>query len=607
MKVEFVRSNNYKDYFDTIIKLKGRYLKNAIGDTYKNWSYLRPAFFAASTGTGKSHLFETEIIKECIRMKVKVLYLNNRSADDTAGKRRLAKEINPDILENYTNKGLGNENKIGDYVYVMTYQKLATLMNDKAFNEIEFKIIIANEIEYVTDDSLFSHISYDVLKYIVRHFSESIRCYLSATPDPAFRLAYMLEKANYYKRTYNCSPGRSCHNCHLTRFVSEITCDRKRCLSKLYDLSFEYSLFDHDEEFNPICYEMIKPYDYLKIYGLSSYNEFSKMLRDGKIKGKSIVFVNSKDLGKEQHKEIPNSVYIDADTKYISYRSNPEKVKNKKARDTLIMNETISENVLIATQALYTGINLHSKEFSNIVISSTDPNQLKQMLGRIRVKEGDTVNMYVVDVSEKDLKIWLNDINRKQKAICLYEKHIKKFEQNYYNGGTNSEFNFHTVCGFFYVKNGKIGYNYAAKVQLEYLKESLEEILDKMKNGDKIQYLRTVLKWLDKENELDDITWINYTSKQDFNNELVRFLDKETDQIHYKKDEEDFVSFRTRFQELYYLAIEDSSRKVRREDLWSCKKVNEKLEECGLNYTLENGDGYLVFRKLNKKGGNNYD
>lgn len=600
MEVRRMRFKNYKEYVDNIIKLEGVYLSGAIGKAYENWSYLTPVFFATSTGTGKSKMFEAIIIKECIKRRVKVLYLNNRSADDTAGKRRLAKEIDPGILEKFTNKGLIDLYKLGDYVYVMTYQKLATLMNDKAFNEIEFKIIIANEAEYFTDDSLFSHTSYDVLKYIVEH-SESIRCYLSATPEPSFSLIYELEKVNYYKRSYNCSSGRSCHKCHLTQFSSDMTCDRKKCLGELYGLSYEYSLFDKDEEFNPICYEMIKPYDYVKIYGLSSYNDFSKMQNDGKIKDKSIVFVNRKDLGKEQHKDIPDSVYIDADTKYISDRSIPEKVKNKEACDTLIMTETINENVLIATQALYTGINLHSKEFSNIVISSTDPNQLKQMLGRIRIKEGDTVNLYIVDVSEKDLKIWLKDIDRKQKAISLYEKNTRKFEQYYYNGGTGSEFNFHSICGFFYVRNGKIGYNYAAKAQLEYLKESLEEILDKMKDGDKNQYLRTVLKWLGKEEELEDVTWINYTSKQDLKNELIDFLDKETGQIHYKKNEEDFISFRTRFQELYYLAIEGSNRKVRREDLWSSKKVNEKLEKYGLNYTLENGDGYLAFRKYNSE------
>lgn len=601
MEVRRMRFKNYKEYVDNIIKLEGVYLSSTIGKAYENWSYLRPVYFATSTGTGKSKMFEEIIIKECIKRRVKVLYLNNRSADDTAGKRRLAKEIDPGILERFTNKGLSDLYQIGDYVYVMTYQKLATLMNNQAFNEVEFKIIIANEAEYFTDDSLFSHTSYNVLEYIVEHFSESIRCYLSATPEPAFSLIYKLEKVNYYKRSYNCSPGRSCHNCHLTQFSSDMTCDRKKCLGKLYGLSYEYKLFDSDEEFNPICYEMIKPYDYLKIYGLSSYNDYSKMQKDGKINGKSIVFVNRKDLGKELHKDIPDSVYIDAETKYISDRSIPEKVKNKEASDTLIMTETINENVLIATQALYTGINLHSKEFSNIVISSTDPNLLKQMLGRIRVKEGDTVNLYIVDVSEKDLNIWLKDIDRKQKAISLYEENIKKFEQYYYNGGTESEYNFHTVCGFFYVKNGKIGYNYAAKVQLEYLKESLEDILDKMENGGKNPYLGTVLKWLGKENEFEDITWINYISKQDLKNTLIHFLDKETNQIHYKKDEDDFISFRTRFQELYYLAIEGSNRKVRREDLWGSKKVSEKLEECGLYYTLENGDGYLAFRKLNSE------
>lgn len=602
MEVEFVRFKNYKEYMDNIIKLEGEYLSDTIGDAYENWSYLNPVFFAASTGVGKSKLFETKIIEECIKMRVNVLYLNNRSADDTAGKRRLAKEIDLDILERLTTKGLSDLCQIGDYVYVMTYQKLATLINNKAFNEIEFKIIIANEAEYFTDDSLFSHASYDVLEYIVEHFSESIRCYLSATPEPSFSLIYGLEEYYYRRRSYNCSPGHSCHNCHLTRFSSDITCDRKKCLNKLYGLSYEYSLFDKDEEFNPICYEMINPYDYLKIYGLSNYNEFSKMQKDGKIKGKSIVFVKRKDLGKELHNEIPDSVYIDADTKYISDRSIPEKVKNKEASDTLIMAETINENVLIATQALYTGINLHSKEFSNIVISSTDPNQLKQMIGRIRIKEGDTVNLYIVDVSEKDLKIWLRDIDRKQKSISLYETNIKKFEQYYYNNGKESEFNFHTVCGFFYVRNGKIGYNYAAKVQLEYLKESLEEILKRMKNGDKHSYIITVLKWLGKEEEFEDINWINYTSKHDLKNEFISFLDKELDQIHYKKDNEDFISFRMKFQELYYRAIEGSNRKVREKDLWSDDVINSRLEENEFNYWLEKGNGYLVFRELNKGG-----
>ncbi len=588
-----MKLKSYREYFESIIELNGDYLTEALGNDYLEWSYLRPVFFIASTGTGKSTMFE-RIIVECIKRKMRVLLLSNRSAIDLAMKKRLAKAIKrTDILDERTNQGLRNLDKLDDYLFIMTYQKLSKLIDNKSsdFHKIFFGLVVCDEIGFISADAQLTNTS-KAIKHIVNNYTFSIKCYASATPDPIYQYIYALEENIFKKREYHCTFGNSCHNCGLTKFKSPAICDGKICCNKnFYGVYDCFQLHDPEEKFQPLAYEMLKGYEYLKIHFLHDYEEYVKMIINGVIKNKSVIFFDTIERGKDMHNNLPNSVYIDADTKNIKDSEN----KNKKEHDYIIDHETFKSDTMLCSSTFDCGINMkYSSGIHNIVISTADRNQFIQMLGRIRVKDGDIVNLYIVDIKIEELKKRLKEVKLKLSAIRKYESNKSTFEDTYYNESI-AKFNFHLVQGIFNIRKGEIEFNEAAKIQLVYLEETLENIITEYENGEKQSYLKNVLKWLDRDDYSED-KWINFKSSDELHSDFIEYLKKMDGKRFDKKD--DYNNFRIELQTLFNKSIFSKNVQVREKDLWGVEKINKLLKQEGFNYMLEKIDNCLVFHGI---------
>lgn len=593
-------NDNYNDAFKKVITLSGDYLSTAINDKYLDWSYITPVFLAASTGTGKTTLFE-ELIEKSAKAKrdLTILILSNRSAIDLAFKKRLLKrKKRKDILDLYTNVGLSKLYDFGGGLFIMTYQKLSKLIDDNNsdFHNFHFDLVICDEIGFIYDDSLLMNTG-KIITYIVEHFSTSVRCYASATPEPVYKYIYNLENYYYKNRKYNCSFGSSCHSCSLTKLSGRIICYGKSCIDKCsYGIYDGIAFHDPEKDFNPMIYKMVKGYGYIRLHFVQSYDEIIKMIKDGKLKFKSVVFFDTKVNGENMEGDLPNSIYIDANTKYIRN----VKDKRKETYDYIIENETFEQNVLLCSTAFDCGINLkYSSGIHNIVISTADPNQFKQMLGRIRVKEGDIVNLFIVDMGIKELKNRLEVVKRKLSAVHNFHKNKSEFLENYYNDST-SKFKYPLVQGIFYIKSDGIEFNEAAEMHLSYLKEILENIITEYESGDKQAYIKNVLKWLERENDYSEDKWVNYRSSDELRAEFIEFLQKMNGKKFVKKDD-NYIKFRIEFQILFNKLVLGKNITITEEDkkhIWGDKIINRVLAEEGFNFMLEKIDDYIIFKSI---------
>lgn len=86
----------------------------------------------------------------------------------------------------------------------------------------------------------------------------------------------------------------------------------------------------------------------------------------------------------------------------VGSQQNAKEAERKCLIGSLMMN-TFHIPVWISTSVLDCGITLHAGNVSNLVICQPDQICFRQMLGRIRVKEGDRINLYIQAYSPKQV------------------------------------------------------------------------------------------------------------------------------------------------------------------------------------------------------------
>lgn len=88
------------------------------------------------------------------------------------------------------------------------------------------------------------------------------------------------------------------------------------------------------------------------------------------------------------------------------YDGSPCKRKGtvKKTLETLIHQEKLDCDVLITTSVLDCGVSLRAENVNNLAVCQPDKTSFLQMIGRIRVREGQRVNLYIQHISPKKIK-----------------------------------------------------------------------------------------------------------------------------------------------------------------------------------------------------------
>lgn len=313
-----------------------------------------PCLIASQTGSGKT----TFIFKVCLLLAKKegkkILYLCSRQALKAQIKEAAMKDIVNsyekaekcyvcEMKDYYSEKGIEKEHNFG-LLDIYSYQEFLHI-KDEEFNEYSAAII--DEAHFFLSDAGFNRYTEEILDELLRQMCKTRRIYLTATPEECIRAIYEKE-CIYMAKKFFCNSRTERH---------------------LY-----VHLVDED-------------YSYLDPLFFTETDQIVEIIRQDKTDKKWLVFTRTKEHGKKLKTDLGMLAcdidYYDAETDHeqsTSYR-------------VLIREEDLKAKVTIATKIFDVGVNVKTENL-NMVLFDDNPVELKQMVGRKRVKKQEHVRVF---------------------------------------------------------------------------------------------------------------------------------------------------------------------------------------------------------------------
>lgn len=399
-----------------------------------------PLFISSQTGSGKTTFIFENCIPVAEKEGKKVLYLCNR----TALKNQIKKEAmkNPwnnstyvdgikvaEYKEYYTEKGLSKEHKFG-LIDIYAYQEMLNFSQNKVD---EYAVVVMDEAHFFLADAKFNPFTELILDIVTSIFKHTRRIYLSATPQESFGVIYETEKY-----------------CHKRTTIDAWQCK----YNPLYNANPEAS----NLHLGVIAVD--EDYAYLQPRFFETAQELQKLILNNS-EAKWLIFVRAKDMASElvQKLNLPEGdiTYYDADTD-----------KELEQYKRLIENEELAHKVTISTKVLDVGVNIKTENV-NVVVFDDDPIEIKQMVGRKRVK---------LDEDEKVLVYFhvptIKELNKRKGCAENDLAEYQKTNEEYQRGAYAS------IKSPLYIMGEKIHINYYYKVKTNYDFCRYDELIDEM-------------------------------------------------------------------------------------------------------------------------------
>lgn len=348
-----------------------KYLSERIGDSYKNnFDGHQNVFIEAQTGSGKTSAIFNVYRPYLLELRKKMLVLVPRKIL----REQLEENFRRIVASEPENAKINCEN-----VCVMTYQGMAQLV--QAGQMRNFDVIICDEAHYFLTESTFAaEGTQETLDYIMST-NVDVRIFLSATMDGF--IEYMEKAYELRQDTYN---GKGI---------------------KIYNPQ-NYLLLKSEPEYGSLTVKYIE--DYKQIVTICQEKV--------KLNQKCVVFVSSKDTGEKIVKGLKDdAVLLTAD--------NREEEEQCKVVKNLAEKQRFEQPVLVTTSVLDVGVSISDEAVTSVFIRSYEPEQLVQMLGRIRVdpeRGYEGITLYLS-------KLTVADVNRKLQNIRSILQLIEKFER----------------------------------------------------------------------------------------------------------------------------------------------------------------------------------
>lgn len=380
------------------IHMDKKYVTDSIGRSYMDWKKRHPVFIDAPTGTRKTTFIYDKIIPLAISKGQHVLLVSNRIALSSQQKQRileLVRKLAPESVTNFPNKI--SSPKIRKYTYigpvcVATYQGLYSLLNtpneDGQFPIEWYKRLnyaVFDEIHFLYSDALFNSYCGYLLKKLPTVFKSVIRIYMTAT-------SWEIKDAIIDSERNVRNTGNSISLTPMESFIST----KIGFTSEDYPIPPKFLYYHMDAAYSSYRLHFFGE-GAANIESVCTISDIFDGLEDTLIQkmnplpnesNKWLVFIDNKTKGQNLKKLLEQKrvsvAYIDAKQK------DPQRAWN-----TLISQHTVEQSVLIATSVIQNGINIIDANTKNIAIFCIDRTAFIQQLGRKRLQEGETVDLWV--------------------------------------------------------------------------------------------------------------------------------------------------------------------------------------------------------------------
>lgn len=544
---QFVKQFNfdYKGYISDILT------KRRVCD----WRADTPVFISAQTGKGKTTLILKNFLPVLMELGGKMLIACSREALKYQYKRDVAKQVAPEMLEDFTDSGLDKQHSFG-MIDVYSYQEL-----DFKKDLEPYAMVVLDECHYFINDAVFNKSTYRVLHKILQTQKTARRVYMTATPDEAFPELIAEERENLGKiYSIKCMAG-------CTPYYYSTGC----CNNTV-------------NEYLPhsIIYSFKRDYQYLAPFFFSSDEGLIKMIQKTPPEEKTIIFVRSKNKGKELEKRLGREAeYIDADLKLDD--------KKDEFRSIVVKN-TFDKKVLIVTKFLDVGVNLKDLMIKNIVIYTSCKTDVLQMIGRRRrLNKTEKVALYLYVPEKDEIQKELKSLYYKQAEIVENIRSIK----------TDLKGRIDDIPFPVYIDNGHKDFNRFSLKAVNYLvaekKNLLEYIEGKRAECSIDHYIAGYyLKWLGLDIEkTDNNRWIDKLSDSTVTNiemVIVPVLGRILTEEEWRKIKKDLLN-------LYEKHEGVKTRRDRKEEGLGVTSIRRFFEKIGAAYSVNKKNNGYIFER----------
>lgn len=453
-----------------------------IGKSYYQWVYdnsvnvNKVVYIQTPTGSGKSYFVYRNLLEYAVMHGEKILYLVNRKIL----KKQLKIEAEAALSDIRVRRNIYDAM---EYIQVSTYQYLENLFADRGLewgvNYLgRFNYIIMDEAHYFLQDSTYN--TYNIWSFdVIMRCHSSVRVFMSAT---------MSEVVEYYTKTY-----------------------------KQYLAAEQYKI---TEALEPKEYRLHMKYDYIKPNFFGDYVEIINRILDDKKNIKWLVIVDTKESGKSLAKGIKSEVQernskIKEQNKKLGYKEKEEIVCDtvfidaayERDSEALVsVSEVIMENamkakVVIATIVLDNGISIKDEDLRKLVVVTDSKAELLQIIGRKRIVEGETIELFL----SKGKRDMFKQRLKKVESCLRVAEEIESCMRQY---GTTLETVilkllasevYYDLCKkfLFYDKDiRELRVNPLSKTQLLRMRENYINILNEFDLNHELGFFNLQLKWL---------------------------------------------------------------------------------------------------------------
>lgn len=341
------------------------YLSSIVSpETIKELKMGQSVLIHSPTGSGKTKV--TEQIAEAFKGN-QTLILTNRTVckiqmlKDLCKKFLKRNDIPDDLLDNI---------KLPENLKCMTYQEL---IYHSYFYQNKNMLLILDECHCLAEDSTFSTYPQQITDFLKKHINNTIRIYMTATPDDVLPILWDIEK-----------DSGSLHGETPLPLTMETS-----------DYVIRHTLYNFKTKLQHI-YRIPPNWNYLKfrIYNPNDKEKLIEYIRTQNREGrKALIFINDINKGKEMQEQLGDSQFVYADE------------EKKSELYQIAVQEQFDSDSLITTKVAENGVSLHDKNLSVIVAETWDLISLQQIIGRARVncKNPHEIEVLIPDYSSSDL------------------------------------------------------------------------------------------------------------------------------------------------------------------------------------------------------------
>lgn len=559
-------------------KSKYRYVNDVLKkEIWQSWKPGEQVFISAGTGRGKNTFIKKELLAQ--RGNQKVVIFENRQSLMQQQIIDIISEIDPKALQ-----CISKENMVifGAYknIMIISYQcaALKCMLNDMDFRNfcLQARYLVFDEAHYILDDSPYNKgISFFAQTFLGNFFPNATKIFMSGTMEEIYDYVQYMNR--FPKEPLDIIEKKE------EDFFSD---NLSGTAWKLENFNSVLSL--------PTDYSYIKPYKYKEV------KDICYQVSQTSANEKWLVFVKSIRDGEELKARLES---ICNDSVYFLSADNKNDDENAEIYNQLIRECRFDCRVLIATTVIYNGINVKDSAVKHIVVPFSSMSVVKQLMGRKRVAENETVKVYFPDVTYGKVKRrYCNCIKDCMEIISL-NTNLQASAVCQLNGLVNSE-----VSKYYYLvpsgtpiyfMNASLNYPVIYKLYYDicFYIFALHRMNPKPKKGtsDFVKILLTHLDIEDKYNDVIDITV--KTSEEEFEEakaEFSGYLDSLTGIDIISPDEngsyDSFLELKRKINEMYKMMHDSKpidTQWKNKDRFYSDEKLKMFFSELDLPYMIK--------------------